>query len=99
MSNSSTLRTTCSEVLMMVRLPGLPVISTTLPSWATMVGVCGAEHAFAGSDLVGGRADVAVARRHAGEPVEVHHLVVEQEAGALDHDAASRSCVPACRCC
>ena len=46
-----------------------------------------AEHPFARSDLVGGRADVAVARRHSGEPVEVHHLVVEQEAGPLDHDA------------
>ena len=72
---------------MIVRLPGLPVTSTTLPSLATMVGVCETEHALAGRDLVRLGADAAVARRHAGEPVEVDHLVVEQEAGPLDDDA------------
>ena len=39
MSNSSTFSTICSDVLMMVRLPGLPVISTTLPLRVTIVGV------------------------------------------------------------
>src|SRR3712207_7829159 len=41
-----------------------------------------AEHALAGRDQVGGRADVAARRRDAGLLVEVAHLVVEQEARA-----------------
>src|SRR5262249_57492257 len=46
-----------------------------------------AEHAFAGSDLVGRRADGSLAVGVAWPPVEVHHLVVEQKSRALDHDA------------
>ena len=82
MSKSTTLTTTHSTVLMIVRPPGLPVTSTTLPSLATIVGVCETEHPLARGDQVRLGADARRAVGHAGPPVEVDHLVVEQEAGA-----------------
>ena len=99
MSKSTTLMTTCSDVLMIVRLPGLPVTSTTLPSLRHDGRRLRTEHPLAGGDLVRLGADGAVARRHAGQPVEIDHLVVEQEAGPLDDDARAETAAPACRCC
>ena len=82
MSKSTTLTTTHSTVLMIVRLPGLPVTRTTLPSLATIVGVCELSIRLPGAIRFGSVPMRAVAVGDAGPPVEVHHLVVEQEAGA-----------------
>ncbi len=46
-----------------------------------------AEHAFPGGDQVGLGANAASFGGDAGTPVEVHHLVVEQEAGPLHENA------------
>ncbi len=89
MPKSITFTTMFRTVLMMVRLPGLPVISSTLPPRATMVGVCERQHSLAGRDGVRIGADGAAARGFAGIPVEVDHLVVEQEPCPAYHDARS----------
>ncbi len=64
MSKSITFSTTAKTVLMIVRLPGLPVTSTTLPSFATMVGVCELSMRLPGAIGVGLGADVAAAVGH-----------------------------------
>ena len=57
-----------------------------------------AEHPLARIDQVGRRADVAARVRVARLLVEVTHLVVQEEPGALARRRASRSRLRACRC-
>jgi len=58
---------------------------TTFPFFATIVGVCDDSMRLPGSIWLGFGADGAVLRGDARLPVEVHHLVVEQEPGPLHH--------------
>ena len=75
---------------MMVRPPGLPVTSSGAALPADDRGAHRAEHAFARRHAIGRRANAPGAIGHAGQPVEVVHLIVEQKPAA-----ASRR--PGCR--
>ncbi len=93
-----TLSTTSSTVLMIVRQPGDPVTSTSLPFSRHDRRRHRAEHALARRDEVRRRADVAGEVGRARLLVEVAHLVVEQEPGAGDDDVRAVAALRACRC-
>ena len=70
---------------MIVRPPGLPTTATSLPSFATIVGVMLDSMRLPGRDEFGS-VPISPSRGQPGPAVEVAHLVVEQEAGARHDD-------------
>ncbi len=72
---------------MIVRPPGLPTTATSFPSFAMIVGVMLESMRLPGCARFGVGADQPRGVGEPGLPVEVAHLVVEQEAGAGHHRA------------
>ena len=80
-----------STVLMIVRPPGEPVTSTSLPSFVTIVGVIELSMRLPGSIRFAGVPMSPSAFVSPGLLVEVAHLVVEQEARAVDDDVRAEA--------